>query len=172
MGNVVSRCNGAELVDQGGELWIIAKRSPPHVASYLLGLIAVILLVNGIVQAVGGAGGNPRLSVGAGAIMFAFGTVFAFALVALRRHAARLAAAEDPGPLLILAGGRLLDGNRRDLVALGEVRYRKVMQLASSSRALALEWPTGEIIIARGNPFGDSIRGFVHALRSHGIAKA
>src|ERR1044071_4155284 len=105
MGNVVSRCNGAELVDQGGELWIIAKRSPPHVASYLLGLIAVILLVNGIVQAVGGAGGNPRLSVGAGAIMFAFGTVFAFALVALRRHAARLAAAEDPGPLLILAGG-------------------------------------------------------------------
>jgi hypothetical protein len=172
MGNVVSRCNGAELVDQGGELWIIAKRSPPHVASYLLGMIAVILLINGIVQAAGGAGGDPRFNLGAGAILLALGTLFVFALVALRRHAARLAATEDPDPLLILAGGRLLDGNRRDLVALGEVRYRKVMQFGSSSRALALEWPTDKIIIARGNPFGDSIRGFVHVLRSHGIAKA
>ena len=174
MGNVLARCNGVELVDRDEELWIVQRRSPLgffvlHFATWMLGLAAAILLINGATQAAGAAGAARWASVGAAVVMLAVGIAIACGLVALRRRAARRAATCDAGPDFILAGGRLLDGDRRDLADLGDVRCRKVWQLASSSCALALEWPTGSAIIARGYPLADSVHTCASVLRDRGI---
>jgi hypothetical protein len=105
------------------------------------------------------------------ALLLCAGAACAYGVVAVRRRLAN-PAPNDPGPALIIAGGRLLDAERRDLAALAVDRYRKVGQIASSARALALEWPGGKTVIARGNPFRDSIAGCVRVLKQRGIAKA
>jgi hypothetical protein len=143
----------------------------PHVTSVVLGMLAAILLINGIVQASGGAGGAPRTSLATGGVMFVVGVALVYALIALRRSAARKSAADNPAPRFILSGGRLLDGDRRDLAALSDVRTCKVLQATSSSRALVLQWPGGKSVVARGIPFGDSVHDCEHILRVYSVAK-
>ncbi|MEM7356176.1 MAG: hypothetical protein AAF657_35500, partial [Acidobacteriota bacterium] len=55
------------------------------------------------------------------------------------------------------------------LAPLPSVRFLSVMQLASSSRALAAHWPGGSLVVYRGNPFAGSSLEARDALRSHGV---
>jgi hypothetical protein len=101
------------------------------------------------------------------------GLGFVFARVGIGLRRARNQAEEAPGkPWLIFADGALLDAERRELSPLESLRFSRSFQLASSSRALTLTWPTGSLIIARGDPFGDSIDDFVAALESLGLRSA
>lgn len=171
MSDILARCNGTEIVDRNDEIWIVQKRSPPHVLSWIFGLVAFIAIVNALVQGFMGATQRSSEPAVAAGILLVLGVVCVGILVALRRAGARWA--EEPvAPSLIIAGGTLLDDHRRPLAALADVRYELIWQLFSSSRALALVWPSGDAIIARGNPFGDSVAGCKNALRSRGITAA
>ncbi len=55
------------------------------------------------------------------------------------------------------------------LAPLSDVRFAPVMQLGSSSRALAAKWPGGSRVVYRGSPFAGSIQPAVEALRRHGV---
>jgi hypothetical protein len=99
----------------------------------------------------------------ASAIMLPIAAALIYAAVAVKRSHRRRAA-EPATPMLILASGQLLAGDRRVLASLADVRVQTRFQLFSSSRALAVEWPGGGLVIARGNPFGDSIKGLQRAL--------
>jgi hypothetical protein len=183
MRNVLACCNSTEIVEDRGELWIIKKRpqggsSSSGLPSLIPGLLAGIVLINGLVQAIGSfaawaAGPSEtasRFSPIAAAILLLLGAILGYVALAMRRPTAGGVDAELQSAMFILASGRLLDGKRRDLAAVAEVRYRKVGQLTSSSPALALRWPTGERVIARGSPFGDSVDGLIHVLQRHGVA--
>ncbi|MBZ0232410.1 MAG: hypothetical protein K8M05_08660 [Deltaproteobacteria bacterium] len=61
--------------------------------------------------------------------------------------------------------GALLDGNGATVAPLERITLEQVWQAGSSSKALAVRHPDGRVVIARGNPFGDSIDAVEHALR-------
>ncbi|MDC0715600.1 hypothetical protein [Nannocystis bainbridge] len=166
---VVARCNGTEIDRRDGELWIVERPAPPRTAVFVLALVAVISLINAAVQAVFAIRGGSDHAIAA-AILTALGGASAWLVVRVVRFGRRRAAAE-PRPLLIVdvAGGRLLDPARRVLAPLAAVRVERVFQAASSARALALRWPQGSCIIARGSPFGDSVDDCAAALRGQGL---
>ncbi|WP_434416800.1 hypothetical protein [Nannocystis pusilla] len=166
---VVARCNGTELDRRDGELWIVERSAPLHAAVFVLGLLAAILLVNAVVQAVFAIGGSSGHAIAA-AILAVLGGAFAWLVVVVGRLGRRRAAAE-PRPLLIVdfQSKQLLDAARRVLAPLAAVRVERVFQAASSARALSLRWPRGGRIIARGNPFGETVDECEAALRAQGI---
>jgi len=168
---VVARCNGTELDRRDGELWIVERPSPPHTAVFVLGLLTAIVLVNAVLQAVFAVRGGSTHAIAA-ALLATLGGAFAWLTVIVVRAGRRRAAAE-PRPLLIvdLAGKRLLDAARRELAPLPAVRVERVFQATSSARALALRWPQGSRVIARGNPFGDSIDDCESVLRAQGLGR-
>jgi hypothetical protein len=162
---ILARCNGVEVVRRDGEVWIVVARpAPPTVALFVIVLVAGITLANAIVQGMLGHGV-------AAAILAAVGAVAAWLAVMVRRFGRRRAAAE-PTTVLILdvAHARLLDPQRRELAPLASVRVARKMQLGSSSSALALRWPAGGRVIARGSPFGDAVDDCEAALRAQGVA--
>jgi hypothetical protein len=55
------------------------------------------------------------------------------------------------------------------LAPLAHVSVGRTFQLGSSSRALSVAWQGGSTVIARGNPFGDSVDAVEDALRARGI---
>lgn len=119
---IVARCNGTLLVEEGDRLGVVEQGGGwIPVAVFVAGLLAFLLLVNGIV-----------LVVISGLVGIA------------------------------LVGGAILPGAA--LVALLRLRRRR-RAAGSSSKALALRHPGGRIVLARGNPFGDSIDAVEHALR-------
>jgi len=170
MEHVLARCNGTEIVDHDGELWIVEKPAPPHTATAVLLTLAFIAFVNGLAQTVLAISRRDVTNAIAAAITVLLGTVFVLVLNAVRRGAA-VRSAEEPGPSMIIAGGKLLDARRRELANLTDVRLDRVFLVFARSRALAVVWPQGKRIIARGHAFGDTIDGCEHVLRSHGINK-
>lgn len=167
---LVARCNGTELVRKDGELWIVERPAPPNTALFVLGLLAALALVNAVVQLLLAIRGGSSHAIAA-VILLAVGGALVSIAVAVHRRGRRRAAVE-PAPVLIvdLAGQRLLDPGRRELAPLAAVRLERVFQATSSARALALRWPAGKRVIARGNPFGDSVDDCESALRAQGLA--
>ena len=168
MKQVVARCNGTEIVDRGDEVWIVMKDLPSPVWPLIAGLLACITLINGTLQAVY-AGVKHVWQQGLLAlVLLTFGAVFIKVGIALRRAATK--AEEAPAqPVLILEGGHLLDAQRRELAPLEAVTLSYVLQLTSSSKALTLTWPTGSLVVARGNPFGDPVDDCAAALEARGM---
>ncbi len=56
-------------------------------------------------------------------------------------------------------------------VPLKDVEVYKVNQLTSSSHALVAYHPAGEVVLARGNPFGKGIRYYEVVLKRKGLLK-
>jgi hypothetical protein len=168
MSRVVARCNGTEIVDRGDEAWITLKDVPSPAWTMVAGLLACVTLVNGTLQGIYAAvkGGNQHAV--AAVVLLGLGLAFVKAGISLQRAATR--AEEAPGkPWLIFADGLLLDAERRELAPIASVRLSRTFQLTSSSRSLTLVWPSGSLVIARGNPFGDSIDDCAAALESLGL---
>lgn len=168
MSRIVARCNGTEVIDRGGEAWIVLKDLPSPVWVMVAALLACVTLVNGTLQGIYAAVRGGSQHGIAAAVLLGLGVAFVRAAMGLRRTAAK---AEDaPGkPRLIVAGGCLLDAERRELAPLESVRLTRTFQLTSSSKSLTVNWPSGSLVVARGNPFGDSIDDCAAALESLGL---
>ncbi|HUQ04537.1 MAG TPA: hypothetical protein VM261_18680 [Kofleriaceae bacterium] len=158
---IVARCNGTVLVEESDRLGIAEQGgSWIPAAIFVFGLLASILLVNGIVMlftmsAAVGAGFT------AGAVVFG---VAAYLLLGLRR---RKRDAPLPAPWLVFdRGGRtVVNGNGSQITTFDRVKLERAFQAGSSSKMLVMQHPGGRIVLARGNPFGDSVDAVEAALR-------
>jgi hypothetical protein len=168
---MVARCNEMVLLEDGPRLIIAERETVSATLLFVLGLVSFILGANAVVWLVVGLRGGGTLILGAcmagGALVVGLGL-----RLALRRR--RQAAAAPPVTMLVLdrASGTLTDAGGRPLAALAQVGFATQLQLGSSSRALACRWPGGSTVIARGNPFGDSVDDFVDALAKAGFRTA
>jgi hypothetical protein len=171
MSRVVARCNGVEILDRGDEAWIVRKELPLAAWTMVAGLLACVTLVNGTLQGIYAWVRGGREHALAAFVLLGLGA--AFVRVGMGASRARTKAEEAPGKtFLIVTEGRLFDAERRELAALESVRLTRTFQLGSSSRALTLVWPQGTLIIARGDPFGDSVDECEAALESLGMRRA
>ncbi len=122
-----------------------------QIATFVIGLVGIILVVNGVVM-LGPLASDVPLPVGLTILglgcLCGAGAVFMVRTINARRS--NIAGAEV---LVVLdfASNRLLDSAGHPLAALVDVRQRTTFQIASSARRLLLVTPTGEIPIARGN---------------------
>lgn len=168
MNRTIARCNGTEIVQRGDETWIVHKDLPSSVWLMVAALLACVTLVNGTLQGMYAVARGGRQHVLASVVLLGLGLAFVKVGLGLRRAASE--ADDAPGkPWLIVADGRLLDAERRELARLESVRLVRSFQLTSSSKSLTLTWPSGSLVIARGNPFGDSIDECVAALEALGV---
>lgn len=163
---VLAKCNGTWLVDEAGKLGVVERGGAwVTTAMFIALLMTVIPGVAGVAMLASGERSVvpiPFLAISAAA---------AFAFVLLLRHKRRANAdTAVPAPWLVfdVPGNVVLDSAGAVLCQLDQVSLAKVGQMASSSRALVAYCPN-ETVIARGNPFGDSVADLEHALRSRGI---
>ena len=162
----LARC-GSDVLVEDGERWIFGRQPGTGGGTlvFVLGLLAVIVTINGVVQTVLGSAGA---GVGVGLVMLAVGLLFVWATVAIVRRRNRLRASAPVEPVLVLdfPTSTLRTGDDRELAPLAEVEFVARMQLASSASALHCRWPGGSRVVLRGNPFGGSIGPAEDALRS------
>ncbi len=154
---VIATCNEQVLCRRGDAL-VLARRpsAPGPTWVFVAALLAGIAGVNGVIQSVLAATGDGHPL--AAAVLLGLAALAGLALgrvLAVRRRAA----AGPPVPELVFdpGAGVLRDADGRVIAALADVRLERRMQLGSSSRALACAWPSGSRVIARGNPFGESV---------------
>lgn len=165
-------CGGYELIEEGPRLLFVERGTDAHaIALFVLGLLALILGANGILQ-VGlwaGGGGHPvaGLVLGLGAVLSA--VLFVALWRARKVKAGRPLERHHVALAIDLGQGALVDGNGRPLAGLDGVVFRSVFQVASSSRALELCYRGGTRVVARGSPFTGSIHGFVEVLQQRGF---
>lgn len=167
-GQTIATCGGYEMVEDGPRIYFIDRATNGHaVALFVLGLIAVIGGVNGVVWAASRQLLLAAILLGVAAV---FAGIFALVLRARRRRAAlpwhelpRLASIDRQT-------GAAHDDQGRAIAPLQQVVFAPVFQIGSSSKALALRHPGGSIVIARGSPFSGSIHDFIDALRVRGLA--
>jgi hypothetical protein len=162
-GDTLARCEGIALLDRGDELWLVRMSSPSPIPIFFLAIIGLIALASGVTQ----------LSIGApdaaaGALATAAASLAVGLALVQRRRRHRRRPITPSAPMFIFAGGTLLDGKRCALAPLGEVRLTHGWQHTSSRASLVMSWPTGQAVISRGSPFGDSVEAIERALRSLG----
>jgi hypothetical protein len=141
------------------------------VAVFVLALVTSILGINGVVQLVLWHAGHG--SAIAAAVLLGVAAVSALCLWRARRwlRVCRARPVEGLGRIATVdfECQALLDPTGRVLAPLSEVRFQLVMQMASSSRALAACWNGGQIVVARGSPFAGSVALIREALRQRGL---
>lgn len=167
---VLATCNERELIEvEPGHLALVERGVLPGVLVFVPGLLGAIAAVNGVVQlAMGHLVAALVLLAVAGLALG--GTV---ALVRARRRQREVPAASLPRLLVIdVTGGRLLSPDGQALAPLASASMRTAMQVTSSSSALQLEWPGGNLVVGRGTPFGDSVDEMAAALRQAGVRGA
>jgi hypothetical protein len=170
--------NARRLGESSGVLLFEDERGRLHFAdlgigwaattSFVLALLAFILLANALLQALL-TQGNGVLALA----LFGLGVGFAW----LWRLAARAAARQRNRPLESLPvlfvidfeQGLALDGSGTVFAPLPTQRFRRAFQVASSSRALVAEWPGGQLTLVRGNPFSGGIDSAVYELERRGF---
>ena len=162
---------GYVLAEDGARLLFFRRRILPTWLAFVLGLLAVVALVNGVVQIV-------VASTAAGAVLLALGVLSGLGLrVVLARRRRAKAAALDPVTAVLAIDLRtrtLRDGLGSTLAPLDQVRIDRAMQATSSSRALRVSWPDGALVVYRGDPFAPrgSIAEPVAALQQRGLPVA
>jgi hypothetical protein len=166
-GQTIASCGGYEMVEVGPRIYFIDRGTSAHViALFVLGLVTGIVGLNGVAQI---ALGNVALGLIMAAVGGVFGTVFALVLRARRARLARRWDEHSPLAYIDSQTGAAHDGAGHPLAALSFVAFAPVFQIASSSQALAMNYPGGSIVIARGSPFSGSIDAFTYVLRARGL---
>ena len=164
----IARCNGTllvesgrtslRLVEQGGVSWM-------STALFVTALVATILGANGLLNTA-----LPASARGAMVAMAGLAGTAAAVLFRWRRDRRKRTTGGEAVVIFDFAGDRLIDGAGTAHAPLADARLTRTFQLASSSRALSLTHPTlGRIVLARGNPFGDSVDAIEQALVDRGI---
>jgi hypothetical protein len=153
----IASCNDCVICERGHEI-VIARR-PGGVGPtvlFVLALVAFILGANGVFQLVEALRGRSPWPLPL--VMLTVAALLAGGFVLALRKRRRDAAAPLVPELVIDAHrGVLLDPLGQLIAPLAQVQFERQLQLGSSSSALACRWPAGVQIIARGNPFGESI---------------
>lgn len=155
------------MVEDGPRIYFIDRATSGFtIALFVLGLIAVIVGLNGVIWALSGQLLVCAILLAAAGV---FAGIFVLALRARRRRATR--PWNEVGALAFIdrQTGSAHDGGGQTVAPLGQVAFAPVFQLGSSSKALALKHPGGSIAIASGSPFGGSIDDFIDALRARGL---
>lgn len=144
-----------------------------RVLLFVLALISLITGVNGIVWLVAGMRSGQISMLGTALLAAAvFTGLGAWWTWTVEKRGRAVIPPRDAWVAVLDLEAQTLETPAGELLApLSDVRFAPVMQLASSSRALAAEWPGGTRVVYRGNPFAGSIRPALDVLRRHGLAK-
>jgi hypothetical protein len=170
---MVARASGVGLIDRDGKLYAVDLGTGwAYTMGFVLGLVTFLFGVFGSVQLVMAAVGSGGMAV-LGAVFVpiaALGGLGLWLIVRFvgKRHAASL----DSLPVLVvfdLGAGQLLAPTGQPIAALSQVQLDFPFQLGSSSRALALRWPGGSMVLVRSNPFAGGSAAIEDGLRSRGV---
>lgn len=145
------------VVEQGGG-WVAT-------ALFVAGLLTLITLSSGVgLLFTGYIGGLAPLAV---TLIAGWITVLLF-----RRRKRDKAMTTFPAPWLVfdVPAGVVRDAAGAVIGKLDQVKIVKEGQVTSSASMLVAYCPA-KIVLARGNPFGDSVEGFQNALKSRGIGR-
>jgi hypothetical protein len=169
---VLADNGGYVLAEDGPRLYFLRRRILPTWLPFVLGVVALIGVVNAVVLAV-------TVDVAAGAVLLVLGLAAGAGLAAVLAGRRRAKAAPlDPAAAIValdLGAGVLLNGAGQALAALGQVRVQRAMQVTSSSKALKVLWPGGSCVVYRGDPFvvrGGGIDVPAVALAERGVSTA
>lgn len=171
----LAESSGTVLCEDGHLLYICRRPATwTPVFLFVSGLLAIILLVNGVLQLLvfskDGSG-----STTAGIILLLTGLLFTvvFWRVWLYQKKIRTLPLQSlkTAAIIDLENNNLLNGQRSVLTSLGNVYLTRKMQLGSSSPELLLRWQGGSLSIVKGNPFSGGIAGIEKVLLSKGIRK-
>jgi hypothetical protein len=165
--------SGVALRRVDGRLYFVELKSAwIPTTTFVLGLLAFILTVNGGVQLILTLGGGGGLLV-LGLILTTIGPLLGFATVKLFKLG--VTRRELPTDqlrtlaILDLSQGALLDGEGRYLAPLSEVSFPTRFQWTSSSRRLVARWPGGELNLVDGNPFAGGLVNIQYELARQGF---
>lgn len=171
----IAESSGTVIHESGSKLYI--SKTPASWTSVFLfvtGLLAFILLANGILQftdfkfQVAGSSTIGMTFIGAGLV---FGLIF----WKVRQYQKKISTIPPHElqtiAILDLENNTLLDHQQNTLAPLNRIWLTRKMQLTSSSPELMLQWDRGSISIAKGNPFSGGIAAIEKVLLSKGIKR-
>ena len=171
-GHIECQAAGWVLFSDGQRL-IFADRGTSYrrVVLFVLGLLTVIFVANGILQvALGISLGN---SLMLGAILTGVGAVTASAvrwLWMVDKEERKTVPIRDEWVLIVDLEARTIEAPHGETLApLDAVRFTPAMQFGSSDRALKAHWPGGSAVVYRGHPFAGPWTAARDVLRRHDI---
>lgn len=167
--------SGTVIYEADNKLYL-CKSPAPWVSTFLFvtGILAVILLGNGILQLTALKNQFPGSS-NIALLLMGLGVVAAFLFWRVHLYQKKVKAI-PPQQLQSICvfdfnSNHLMDGQQRIIAPLAQVWLGRKMQLTSSSPELLLYWNGGSLAICKGNPFSGGIAGIEKLLLSKGIRK-
>jgi len=166
--------SGTVIHEEGNKLYISKSRASwTSTFLFVTGLLAFILLANGVLQLTAFKDQFGSSKIGIILILLAVVFIFIFWRISIYHKKARTTPQNE---LLTIAiadfeHNILLDGQQNILTPLDQAYLIRKMQLTSSSPELIIQWPRGSLSIVKGNPFSGGIAGIEKLLMSKGIRK-
>lgn len=170
----LATASGVVIYEEGSKVYISKTRASwTSTFLFVAGLLALILLANGVLQlfVIKEPNGSSKLGI----ILLGIGAFFT--VIFWRVWVYRKKVGATPFDQLIKIAvldfqtNNLLNGQQQILTPLNHVYLKRKMQLASSSPELLLEWSNGSLSIVSGNPFSGGILSIESVLLSKGIRK-
>lgn len=163
---VIARCNSVALVEDGRQLALVEQRGAHLELGFFVGLLSsVAFAVNGLIQ----VGRLPWIGVALLAMSALAGIVALHAARARRKRAKSTTG--DVQMFFDMDTRTVRDRSGAPLTSFAEAQLQRTFQPTSSSRALTLLHGAGGVVIARGNPIGDSVEAIEEALLQRGIGR-
>ncbi len=171
----LAESSGTVIYEAGNKLYI-SKRPAQWTTVFLFvtGLLAFILLINGVLQFTVLKDQIPgSTKIGTTLILLAVLFITIFWLV--RNYQKKISAIPlhelKNIAVLDFESNNLLDDEQNILSPLNQAWITRKMQVTSSSPELIIQWSHGYISIAKGNPFSGGIAGIEKVLLAKGIRK-
>ena len=160
--------------ETGNKLYI-SKRPATWTSVFLFvtGLLAVILLVNGILQLFMAKDATGSSRLGIIFILIAVLCIIIFWKVWLYRKKVNAIPLHQLQTICIFdfESNYLLDAQQNILTPIEQAWFTRKMQISSSSPELIMQWNGGSFNIVKGNPFSGGITGIERVLLSKGVRK-
>jgi hypothetical protein len=171
----LAESSGTVIYEAGNKLYI-SKRPATWTSVFLFvtGLVAVILLVNGVLQLVP-LGTDSTGSSKPGIILIGIAVFFTIVFWRVRVYQKKVNAIPlnelKNIAVVDIANNTLLDGQQNILTPINQTYLMRKMQLSSSSPELLISWGRGSLSIVKGNPFSGGIARIEKVLLSKGIKR-
>ena len=164
---LVKKEGGYALFKSGEELHFVDyKTSGLYTSIFVFGLIALITLLNVVLQ----------LFLGKGLVISALLIPGLICLFLWRKQKAKrrmleVAPNKDNTVLIVdLSERAVYNSEREKMGTLGQCRFAYQAQLTSSAKKLMFYYPEGNRFIAKGNPFGGGNRPFRNELKKFNLS--
>ncbi len=171
----LAESSGTLIYEAGNKLYI-SKRPATWTSVFLFvtGLLAVILLVNGVLQLVP-LGTDAIGSSKIGMILILVAIFFIIVFWRVRMYQKKLSAIPFQEfkniAIFDFETNNLLDGQQNILTPINQAWLTRKMLLSSSSPELLISWDRGSLSIVKGNPFSGGIASIEKVLLSKGIRR-